>query len=118
MSKNINEVYDATMDAVNDTLSRFKAFYATHSVKDNPNDSVAFYFRKYEQEVIKGWQEIEMSRHKFNYNAHMAEHTDVSDRQWPRIRREPRLIVSACRKGKIAHSGDFSVFSCIYQKKV
>ena len=57
MSKNINEVYDVTMDAVNDTLSRFKAFYATHSVKDN-----------------------------LNYNAHMAEHTDVSDRQWPRIR--------------------------------
>ena len=109
MSKNINEVDDITMDAVNDTLSRFKAFYATHSVKDNPNDSVAFYFRKYEQEVIKGWQEIEMSRHKFNYNAHMAEHTDVSDRLWPRIRRVAGLIVSACRKGKSAISGAFSI---------
>lgn len=85
MSKNCNETYDVTEDAVNDTLSRMKAFYDTHPVEKNPNDSVAFYEDRFFRLIVKGWKEMECTRHPYDYNHQMAAHSDKSPATLRRI---------------------------------
>ena len=76
MSKNHHETYNVTKDAANDTLSRMKAFYNTHPIEDNPEDSVAIEFDTFIELVVKGWRDMEYIRHPYDYNRRMANHTD------------------------------------------
>jgi len=75
MSKNYTETYDVTSDVVNDTLSRMKTFYAAHPNLQN-GDSVAFYFKIFTEQVVKGWRDLEYARHVYDYNRQMSEHSD------------------------------------------
>lgn len=77
MSKKHKETYDATLDAVTFTLSRFEQFYASHP---DLEDSVAFYFEVFTELVVKGWKDIEYLRHPYNYNAQLADYSDKSPR--------------------------------------
>lgn len=84
----IRETYDITNDAANDTISRIKAYYDSHPMPDDDEengDSVAFYLDEYIEQVIKGWKDIENSRHPYDYNKQMAEHSDRSPATLRRI---------------------------------
>jgi hypothetical protein len=86
MSKNCKETYDVTMDVVNDALSRVKNFYALHPMpKEGEGDSVAFYFKIFTEQFVMGWKEIEYTRHEYDYNRQMAEHSDKSPSTLQRI---------------------------------
>ena len=81
MSKNTQQTYDVTPDAINYILTQKNNFYLTHPMPENegdPEDSVAIYFNVLSEEVIKGWKDLEYARHPYNYNRKMAEHSDRS----------------------------------------
>lgn len=84
MSKTYKQTYDVTMDAVNDTLSRIKTFYAAHPDPQN-GDSVAFYFKVFTEQLVKGWRDIEYLRHAYDYNRQMSQHSDKSPSTLQRI---------------------------------
>lgn len=84
----IKQTYDVTIDAANDTLARIKAFYDAHPVpKDEKDewDNVAFYLDEYTKLVFTGWKDIEITRHPYDYNKQLAEHSDRSPATLRRI---------------------------------
>jgi len=84
----IRQNYDITPDAANDTLARIKAYYDSHPMpEDNEDegDSVALYLDEYIELVVKGWKDLEILRHPYDYNKQMAEHSDRSPATLRRI---------------------------------
>ena len=82
MSKNKKETYDATNDVVAYALMKADEFYATHPLKNKPDeeDEFQFFMHAFAENFYKGWKERIYKRYPYNHNAKMAENTDLSPR--------------------------------------
>ena len=87
MSKNKKETYDATDDVVEYALMKADEFYASHPLKKKPGeeDKFQFYLHPFVERFYKGWKDRLCKRYPYNYNAKMAENTDLSPATLRRI---------------------------------
>ena len=87
MSKNRKECYDATDDVVEYALMKADEWYTSHPLKNIPDeeDEFQFYMHRFAEKFYRGWKERMYRRYPYNYNAKMAENTDLSPATLRRI---------------------------------